>query len=229
MNIFDHTKLLKIVKLVLIIPLVGLALHTPSVISLSICAILFIIFLFDFVMIDKGKNDYDNLFHSAYYDSLTGIPNRLNADLFVAGCSSPDSLSVIIADLDGLKATNDTFGHYAGDILIKSFATLFFQAARPDGFAARNGGDEFLAIFPGDGNGFKARIYCEKLRRAVTEHNVSAVYPVSYSIGYACSNDGSYETIQQLISTADERMYEKKKAKKEHPDSTPDSCEGRQQ
>lgn len=227
MNIFDHVKLLKIVKLLLAIPLVALALHTPSAISLGICAILFIILLFDFIMIDKGKNDYADLYHSAYYDSLTGIPNRLNADLFVAGCSSPDSLSVIIADLDGLKAANDTFGHYAGDILIKSFATLFFQAARPDGFAARNGGDEFLAIFPDDGNGFKARIYCEKLRRAVAAHNISAVYPVSYSIGYACGSDGSYKTIQQLISTADDRMYEKKKAKKEHTDSAPDSCEGR--
>lgn len=228
MNIFDHIKLLKIVKLLLIIPPVGLALYTPSVISLGLCAVIFITLLFDLIMIDKGKNDYDKLFRSAYYDSLTGIPNRLSADLFVAGCSSPNSLSVIIADLDGLKAANDTFGHYAGDILIKSFATLFFQAARPDGFAARNGGDEFLAVFPDDGNGVKARIYCEKLQKAVAAHNVSAVYPVKYSIGYACSSDGSYDTIQQLISTADERMYEKKKAKKGHPDNAPDSCEGRQ-
>lgn len=229
MNIFDHVKLLKIIKLLLIIPLVGLALNAPSDISLGLCAIIFIIFLFDFILIDKGKNDYDKLFRSAYYDSLTGIPNRLSADLFIIGCSSTDSLSVIIADLDGLKTANDTFGHYAGDILIKSFATLFFQNARPDGFAARNGGDEFLAVFSNDGNGFKARIYCEKLKRAVAAHNVSAVYPVSYSIGYACSCDGSYSTIQQLISAADERMYEKKKAKKEHPDRSPGSCEGRRE
>lgn len=227
MNIFDHIKLLKTVKLLLLIPLIGLALNTLSVISFGICAVMFIIVLFDFIMIDKGKSDYDSLYHSAYYDSLTDIPNRLGADLFVARYSSPDSLSVIIADLDGLKVANDTFGHYAGDILIKNFATLFFQAALPDGFAARNGGDEFLAIFPNDGNGFKARVYCEKLRRAVVAHNITAVYPVSYSIGYACSSDGSYDTIQQIISTADDRMYEEKKQKKQ-PDNNPDVSERRQ-
>ena len=228
MNIFEHIKLLKTVKLLLLIPLIGLALNAPSVISFGIYAAMLIIVLFDFIMIDKGKNDYDSLYHSAYYDSLTDIPNRLSADLFVSRYSSPDSLSVIIADLDGLKAANDTLGHYAGDILIKNFATLFSQAALPDGFAARNGGDEFLAIFPNDRDGFKARIYCEKLRRVVTAHNISAAYPISYSIGYACSSDTSYDTIQQIISTADDRMYEEKKAKKKKTDNNPDISEGRQ-
>lgn len=228
MNIFDHIKLLKTVKLLLLIPLIALALYAPSIITFGICAVMFIIVLFDFIILNKEKNDYDNLYHSAYYDSLTNIPNRLNADLFVSRCSSPDSLSVIIADLDGLKTANDTFGHYVGDILIKSFATLFFQSAIPDGFAARNGGDEFLAIFPNDGNGVKAKAYCEKLRRTVEAHNISAAYPISYSIGYACSSDGSYDTIQQIISVADDRMYEEKKRKKRQTDHNPDVPERRQ-
>lgn len=227
MNIFDHIKLLKTVKLLLFIPFIGLAVSAPSVVSFSICGAMFVIILFDLIMIDKAKNDYDGLYHSAYYDSLTDIPNRLGADLFVARCSSPDSLSVIIADLDGLKSTNDTLGHHAGDILIRSFATLFSQTALPDGFAARNGGDEFLAVFPDDGDGFKARVYCEKLRKAVSAHNITAVYPIKYSIGYACSSDSSFDTIQQIISAADDRMYEEKRAKKQM-DHNPDVSERRQ-
>lgn len=222
MKILNHINLLKTVKLLLLIPLIGLTLCTPSIISFIVCAVILIIALFDLIILDKVKKDYDRLYHSTYYDSLTDIPNRLNADLFVSRYSPSDSVSVIIADLDDLKITNDTFGHYVGDILIKSFATLFFQSALPDGFAARNGGDEFLAVFPDDGNGFKAKAYCEKLRQAVKNHNIAAEYPVNYSIGYACSNDGSYDTIQQIISAADGRMYKEKRRKKRASHNHPD-------
>lgn len=214
MQIFEHIRLLKAIRILLLIPLTGVTLAFPSIITCGICLTIFVITLVDFIVIDKAFHDYQLLYHSAYYDGITNIPNRLSADVFVAKSTSPDDMSVIIADLDGLKATNDTYGHSAGDILIRNFARLFFQTAYPDGFAARNGGDEFLAIFPKDGNGAKAAEYCQKLQETIAEHNASAEYPLHYSIGYACGQDGSYDSVQQLISEADSRMYQEKLQKK---------------
>lgn len=214
MQIFEHVRLLKALKILLLVPLTGVALAFPSIITCSICIAVFIITLVDFIIIDKAYHDYQILYRSAYYDGITNIPNRLSADVFVAKSTSPDDMSVIIADLDGLKATNDTYGHSVGDILIRDFALLFFQSAYPEGFAARNGGDEFLAIFPKDGDGAHAAEYCRKLQAAVLEHNASAEHPLHYSIGYACGQDGSYDSVQHLISEADSRMYQEKVQKK---------------
>ena len=214
MNIFNHIKALKIIKLILLLPFIGIAVFMPSTLTYTICIFLFFIILFDFIMIDKIQNDYQHLYHSAYYDSLTGIPNRLSADVFVARNLSPENLSIIMADLDGLKTTNDTFGHQAGDILIKDFSKLFFQAALPDGFAARNGGDEFLAIFSDDGDGIKAREYCKKLQIEIERYNKTAQHPLSYSIGVACGQEFHCESVQSLISSADKQMYLCKTKKK---------------
>lgn len=216
MHIFDHLKLLKIIKIIFLIPLICAVLISPSAITCGLCIIVFIMILIDFVILDKASHDYQILYHSAYYDGITNIPNRLSADVYVAKSTSPDDMSAIIADLDGLKATNDTYGHAAGDILIQNFAHLFFETAYPRGFAARNGGDEFLAIFPEDGSGAKAAEYCRKLRAAVDIHNETALYPLQYSIGYACGQDARYESVQRLISEADNRMYQEKMQKKQN-------------
>lgn len=215
MNIFNHIKLINIIKILLYIPLAGTAFAFPSLLSFGICLIVFILLLVDLFLIHKAEVRYSNLYRSAYYDSLTNIPNRLSADIFVSECSSPDNISVIIADLDGLKFANDTFGHHTGDILIKDFAALFADSACPEGFAARNGGDEFLAVFPEDGDGSHAIRFCGRLKQAVYTHNISAEHPISYSIGYACSHDDSHFSIQRLISIADNRMYEQKRKKKQ--------------
>lgn len=216
MNIFNHIKALKITKILLFIPIIAILLYSPDTLTYGICFFLFIIILLDFIIIDKAKNDYQNIYRSAYFDSLTGIPNRLSADIFVAKSTSPDELSVIMADLDGLKTANDTFGHHVGDILIKDFAVIFFETSTPDGFAARNGGDEFLAIFSQDGTGAKAADYCRSLKRNIDIYNETAAHTLSYSIGVAYGSEQKYESIQHLISTADKRMYEEKKSKRQH-------------
>lgn len=225
MNLFQHTRILKVIKILLLLPLVSIALNSPSGFTYGICIYLFLILLLDFIMIDKAKSDYRNLYYSAYHDSLTGIPNRLSVDLFVAENASLETLSVIMADLDGLKAANDTFGHHVGDILIRDFARMFSEAAAPYGLAARNGGDEFLAIFSGDGNGAKAREYCSKLQSDIDAYNKISPYRLSYSIGIGCGQEAPYDSIQQLISAADKRMYHDKAKKKSRTVSGNDSAD----
>lgn len=214
MNVFDHIKLIKIAKILLFISLVGTALVFPSLLMCGICFVMLIILMVDLTIVNKAENNYRTLYQAAYYDSLTNIPNRLSADIFVSKCDSPDNVSVIVADLDDLKLANDTFGHSTGDILIRDFAALFALAADPAGFAARNGGDEFLAVFPGDGNGTHAIECCSRLRQSIGIYNLSTEHPIKYSIGYACSHDDINTSIQRLISIADSRMYDQKKKNK---------------
>ena len=107
MNIFNHIKLINIIKILLYIPLAGTAFAFPSLLSFGICLIVFILLLVDLFLIHKAEVRYSNLYRSAYYDSLTNIPNRLSADIFVSECSSPDNISVIIADLVALQVLGD--------------------------------------------------------------------------------------------------------------------------
>lgn len=170
--------------------------------------------VFYFYITGQQDKEYQLLYRTAYFDSLTGIPNRLSADLYVSRCGNPDNMAVAVADLDGLKAVNDTYGHFAGDILIRDFATAFFDAAAPYGFTARNGGDEFLALFYGPDHSRLIKEFSARLEEKVQISNRTAEYPVQYSIGFACGEDHECSTISELISYADRHMYCNKKAKK---------------
>ncbi len=83
----------------------------------------------------------------AYFDILTGLPNRFNADVLLTqrAASAPRGLGILLLDIDNLKITNDTLGHAAGDELIKQVATRIAAVAAP-GVACRIGGDEFMMI-----------------------------------------------------------------------------------
>ncbi len=83
----------------------------------------------------------------ATIDALTGLPNRqaFNAALANIACEEPGSWALFVLDLDNLKVVNDTFGHLAGDDLIRAAARRLSQAMAPD-VAFRLGGDEFAVI-----------------------------------------------------------------------------------
>ncbi len=83
----------------------------------------------------------------AYYDTLTGLPNRFHADMLMRQMvkHAPEGAGLLLIDIDNLKITNDTLGHAVGDELIRQVATRIAEAVRP-GTACRVGGDEFVAI-----------------------------------------------------------------------------------
>jgi len=120
-------------------------------------------------------------------------------------------------DLDGFKAVNDTFGHKAGDKLLKELARIMTDQLRDYDFLARYAGDEFVVIVPEtDQEGI--RELSQRIEKAVNEFVLplgeGKCARVGISIGSACyPNHG--ETLDQIIIHADKGMYEVKAQRKQ--------------
>ena len=125
-----------------------------------------------------------------------------------------DSLvTVVLADLDGLKFINDCYGHGEGDVAISTVAAALRHACPPQALCVRFGGDEMLAVIAGDCDEAEIR---NKLDSFLTARNAEyeKPYEISASVGiYASQNPGELD-FEELIKTSDKLMYEEKQAKK---------------
>ncbi len=147
-------------------------------------------------------------------DPLTGLTNRrilverLEAETAEARRHG-DAFCVILCDVDGLKAVNDTAGHLVGDSVLKSVATTLRTTARAEDVVARFGGDEFVLLLPRIGLD-AARSLVTRLSRELPEQTYMwggmphSLPRVSFGIA-AFPDDGLLA--DQLIARADERMY----------------------
>ncbi|MEM8732009.1 MAG: diguanylate cyclase, partial [Pseudomonadota bacterium] len=150
------------------------------------------------------------------YDALTGLANRRKLMVFLGAAlrgATPDKdgVGVLHLDLDRFKDINDTYGHAAGDAVIKQAAQIMGRRAAPLGMAARIGGDEFIMVRPG----LKSS---EALERTAEDLISDARDPVlwdgrylnyGFSIGMAISEPGMSRG-QDLIQNADFALYEAK-------------------
>ena len=92
----------------------------------------------------------EHLHHAAYFDGLTGLPNRAMLwQHFTAVVRSAVPYAVLLIDLDTFKAVNDTYGHQAGDELLRGVARRLTDAVGSTATVARLGGDEFAVLLPG--------------------------------------------------------------------------------
>lgn len=94
------------------------------------------------------------LLEKALFDSLTGLRNRHHLDealhsQMALAVHTHTPLSCLMIDIDHFKTINDRYGHEAGDLVIKSVATIVQRAVRDIGMAFRYGGEEFLVLLPG--------------------------------------------------------------------------------
>jgi diguanylate cyclase (GGDEF)-like protein len=117
----------------------------------------------------------------------------------------------MMLDLDKFKEYNDTFGHIAGDNLIKNLASIMEKSLRTIDIAARFGGDEFVTIFPQtpkvDAIQISNRLK-EHIEMSMREHN--AEMPLTISVGLATFPDDA-SSIMELIEKTDQALYLAKK------------------
>ena len=156
----------------------------------------------------------------AKLDELTGLRNRRGADkafeLEVSRAQrSGTSLGVIMIDVDYFKAYNDTYGHPAGDDVLKQIAgVLRSVTSRAGELAIRMGGEEFLLLLPGTSQA-EAMASAEKIRARITdlqiEHAASGVADVvTVSQGVVASIPSMSTEFKQLLEAADRALYASK-------------------
>ena len=146
------------------------------------------------------------------HDILTKLYNR---SFFVDELNrlerkSPTPVTVIIADLNGLKAVNDALGHAAGDALLRRAGEVLREGVQKPNYAARIGGDEFVILMPAtsEAEGLQMSADIEEL---VEVNNQFYSGPrLSFSLGLATSL--ATERLEETVKRADRRMYEAKRA-----------------
>jgi diguanylate cyclase (GGDEF)-like protein/PAS domain S-box-containing protein len=145
-------------------------------------------------------------------DGLTGLFNRASFDKKLAEeCDRAQryghALSLVLLDVDFFKSYNDTFGHPAGDVVLRSVAALLRESTRTADFVARYGGEEFAIVLPDtELNG--ALVIAERCRRVI----VAASWPnrpVTISAGVASWSPVAAEP-SSLVSAADQALYQSK-------------------
>ena len=145
-------------------------------------------------------------------DALTGIYNRgyFNTKLEAEISKSRrygNPLSVILLDIDHFKAVNDTFGHLAGDTVLRDFAELVQCNIRKTDTFARWGGEEFIVLAPGIGRE-QAAIVAEKLRQLIADHTFSIKRPLTASFGISAYRQD--EERENMLQRADKALYRAK-------------------
>jgi diguanylate cyclase (GGDEF)-like protein len=153
----------------------------------------------------------EKLYYLSYHDQLTGLYNRsfFEAKLRQLGNKPEYPVTIISADIDGLKLINDTLGQNAGNELIRQTAKIISEALNGSGILARVGGDEFSVMMPLTGRDGGERIV-RQIRYQVTLYNQeNSNLPLSLSIGVATSEDKG-TSLKRLFKEADDLMLRTK-------------------
>ncbi len=166
--------------------------------------------------IDKSV-EHDEAKTNALTDPMTCLPNarslRIQFEKEIARASrNGTSLQLLMLDLDGFKAVNDSFGHKIGDDLLRELGKVISEQLRDYDFLARYGGDEFVALIP-DASLEDVADLCRRIETGVAGHKLNVQDESYASVGVSIGSAGyptNGETFDQLIVAADKAMYRRK-------------------
>jgi diguanylate cyclase (GGDEF)-like protein len=183
-------------------------------------------------LMEHMRSAVGRLHEAAHTDSLTGLANRRAAESRLAdelerARRYGPPVSVLMVDVDGLKAVNDEFGHAVGDDVLREVAARLANSVRRLDMVSRWGGDEFLVICPGSDHEAALQVGAKLLRscRRTSVRAGRAARQVSVSIGVAVSVEPAQRSapsrrvgrreaaeVGRLLSTADSALYRAKRA-----------------
>lgn len=164
---------------------------------------------------DQNEEAFDReLFEAATMDPLTKISNRrtfFDRSLGELALARRNNFYVhtIMVDADHFKRVNDTWGHQAGDMVLKEIARLLKEEKRESDLLARYGGEEFVLLLAGIGPE-DAKKSAERLRMAVERHRFSwkdTIIPVTISLGLASKAGAEIPTVEEMIAESDKLLY----------------------
>ena len=159
--------------------------------------------------VTERKKIDDEIRYLSFHDQLTGLYNRRYYDIELERLNTARNLpiSFITVDINGLKMTNDVFGHSSGDDLIKLASKTLKSVCREDDIIVRLGGDEFIVVLP------QTNIKdCEKIVSRIhlsLKSQSDSKYTLSLSIGYSSKETMDQEIID-VVNQADRIMYQNK-------------------
>jgi diguanylate cyclase (GGDEF)-like protein len=161
----------------------------------------------------------DEVYKLAALDQLTGLYNRRSGEQRLAeeisrAVRHERPLTILLADLDGLKQINDRLGHAAGDLVLKGFSERLRKAIRGSDLAVRLGGDEFMVLLP-ECRAEEVKHVLNRLDGLEVDFEGTKI-PVRFSRGWTDYKPG--ETAEELLRRGDEALYADKRAGKKPVD-----------
>lgn len=154
-----------------------------------------------------------NLHALSLTDPLTGLPNRrrlqIHLDHEVAAARRGRPMAIAVFDIDNFKHYNDTFGHIAGDEILKSVGIVLSTENRAMNVVARYGGDEFVSVLSETGiDG--ARNFVDRVQEALAHEETLSKFGITMSVGCAEFDAETMASVNDVLRQADADMYENK-------------------
>ena len=159
--------------------------------------------------VSRDKEQQRQILYLSYHDPLTGLYNRrfLEEQMRLVDTERQLPLSIIMGDVNGLKITNDVFGHAEGDRLLQKVAETLRDICRREDVIARWGGDEFLILLPRTTQAVAEEVI-ERAKQAFREKSEGTLQ-LSVSLGCS-SKTKEEEDLQLTLRQAEEWMYHQK-------------------
>lgn len=162
---------------------------------------------------------HEALRKEATHDHLTGVWNRAGIlDILQRECArmtrTKGRIAVIMADIDHFKSVNDTYGHFAGDDVLREVCRRMQAAVRSYDSIGRYGGEEFVIVLP-DSEVLSGTEQAERLRKGVSAKPVETgeiEIPVTLSLGVAVLGPNQTDGYQSLLRVADAALYRAKES-----------------